>query len=493
MFQKYIINILKDSTMRKLLLLTILFLGLTSCGDGDLSKVSKINKDNLNVNPYEQETNTNSNNAMFSASLVSYEQQPKAVKTKCNNYIASFYPRFVGNRNDKLNYIQRFLPTAIAQYERYGIPVAFNMAQAILESGSDSHKATVYNNHFGIKCKGDANYGEIDCVNGFAVYETAWHGWNSHSRFLTERKYYSHVMAECDNDSDCWAKTVGPIYCPDDGYVEALFAVMDSYDLRKYDDYDYSSKYNLPNRTNVSPQAIQKGEFLPIGNYTYLLNPSHGKNTKGKRATFKTKLDNGEYTIYEWVLNRKVTERLERRCKELNIPYKILVSEDRDISRKTRIKRANDYEKKIGSTILVTVDHNAAPYNNSNEPSISENYDFEDENEVQPYVGRGVQVASGMEAFHYANNSRTKHFLEVLGQNVEKRLPGWYKRGTKTARFDTIVKTKMPSVTLECGFFDNQDEANFLNSDFYLINMTESIIETFCQFNGKKYIPSAKL
>jgi|AntAceMinimDraft_16_1070373.scaffolds.fasta_scaffold09569_1 N-acetylmuramoyl-L-alanine amidase len=405
------------------------------------------------------------------------------------NYVNSFYARFTGNRNDKVEYIDRFLPVAISMEQKYSIPVAFKLAQAILESGSDSKKCLESNNHFGIKCK-DESYGENGCKDGFATYLSPWESWNSHSRFLTERKYYSHIKDICNGDSDCWAKKVGPIYCPDEGYVEALLAVMDSYGLRKYDVFSYDEKYNLPTRINVSPSDINSGNFLPVGNYTYLLNPSHGEDTKGKMKTFETPLKNGEYSIYEWILNRRVSKRLEMRCKELNIPYRVLVNEDKDISRTERVRRSNECEQSIGKTILITIDHNAAPFDNSNEPSISDEYDEPKEVIAN---GKGLQVASGMEAYHYANNGRTKHFLDVLGMNIDKRLPGWYSRGTKTARFQTIMETNMPSVTLECGFFDNKAEANFLNSDVFLIKLTEGIIETFCVFNGVQYEPSALL
>lgn len=402
----------------------------------------------------------------------------------------SKHGQFVASQNDKEIFAKHYSSVAQEEYRLFGIPASVTLSQAILESGADSELAKKYNGFFGIKCKGDMTYGEIDCVvhptdpsrGVYAVYESPWFSFRAHSKFLKNRAYYKSCF-ECGDDTDCWFRELQKFYCPEPDYALGLTNTRDRYNLTQYDIKPQPIASKTPSRTNISPSG---GSGLNVGKNFWILNNSHGDDTPGKRYTFKKKLNDGSYTIFEYKLNRAVVKKVAARCKELGLLYKVLVPELHDVSLNERVKRANDLEKKHGNTFLVTFDHNAtsSKYENDNKPSISEDYAWYDANpkeaKKKPYA---ASVATGMEGFYNKGNEKSKDFLETLMKNINKRMTGWYSRGNKTARFYTIRKTSMPSVTLEMAFFDNYGDANFANSDEAQDRICEGIIETFCAYD----------
>lgn len=387
--------------------------------------------------------------------------------------------KFVASKNDKEIFAKRYSKTAQSEQQNFGIPASVKLAQAILESGADSDLAIRHKNFFGIKCKSQ-NYGEVDCQphpnnpnrGNYCVYETAWMSWRAHSKFL-QREYYKYIPIKCGDDALCWFTELQKSgYCPEPDYAAGLKRIYKEYNLAQYD-----LKRNIPLVAKSKQVNKKPTGRMPVKNYTWLLNPSHGADTPGKRKTFKKALPDGSFTIYEYKLNRKIVNSIIKRCNDLGLNYRLLVSEKNDISLKERVRRANQHHQKIGNTVLITIDHNATPYDNSDFASIAESYN--DANQ---------KVASGMESFHHKNNKEMKHFLSVLKKNIEKRLPNWHKRGVKSKNFYTIRKSKMPACITECAFFDNYKDASFTQTDKYLKGITEGFIETFCSFSGKKYI-----
>lgn len=393
----------------------------------------------------------------------------------------------------RLDYINRFAHVAQDEQMKYGVPASITLAQAVLETGGGtSWVSRVLRNHFGIKCKEGESYLETGCrpnpvdetAGDYAVYKTDWYSFRAHSKFLTERSRYAHILPKCGQDAECWAKELAAAgYSENESYAELLVGVINFYGLGRYDTKAMPAievNAGLPNaatanvNVNVSPRGEAK---MPQGQYVWLLNPSHGSDTKGKRYRFERRLPNGEYTIYEYKLNRQIVRRVVQRCNELGLDYRLLVSEETDVPLKERVARANSLQKQHGNTVLLTFDHNAGGFDNEHSASISERYEY------------ATGVASGMEAFHHTNALQMQHFLEVLGQNVEKRLPGWYDRGTKAKNFYTIRKSSMPATIMELGFFDNYKEACFLQSETYQSKITEAIVETMCYFSAVKYTP----
>lgn len=227
-------------------------------------------------------------------------------------------------------------------------------------------------------------------------------------------------------------------------------------------------------------------DFSERDEFVFFTNNSHGKETPGKLKCYDKPLNNGENCIYEWSLNRQIVSILIKRFEQHGIKYVNVVPEIEDIPLEERVNRINSYKGKVSKGFVLTIDHNAAPFDNSNEKSISNAYNWQDEDASEI----SKESASGMESFKYAGNEFTDEFLTLLHKNIEKRLPNWTQRGIKDgSRFHTIKNTIFPATILELGFFDSEEEANFINSDYFKVNITEAIIETCCYFAKKQYIP----
>lgn len=357
-------------------------------------------------------------------------------------------------------------------------PKSIILAAAFLESGfGKSWKAQKHNNFFGIKKKSQS-YGEIgyfvdvnDANNDrdtFCAYRDFEHSAQVYCDFIAQRSNYSACFDCQNNDFGCWSlalQTSGYSTNPD--YAKLLNYIINRFELHQLDNdplIDFS----------------ERDEFV------FFTNNSHGKETPGKSKCYDKPLNNGENCIYEWSLNRQIVSILIKRFEQHGIKYVNVVPEIEDISLKERVNRINSYKGKVSKGLVLTIDHNATPYDNSNEQSISSAYNWQNEDAA----GISKESASGMESFKYAGNELTDEFLTLLHKNIEKRLPNWTQRGIKDgSKFYTIKNTVFPATILELGFFDSEEEANFLNSNYFKVNITEAITETCAHFAGVKYVP----
>lgn len=422
--------------------------------------------ESVNTSPYEAEQKKN----IHFAGAIGHSTHASDT-TKRWNIDHHVFGRLVANADEKRLYAEYYAPTAIEEMRKFGIPASIKLAQAILESdGGTSYKAARFNNHFGIKKKA-TKYLEVSYlvdpndVNGdldeFCVYESPWFSYRSHSLFLAERERYKPCF-DCEYNYKCWARELQKSgYSTNEDYHEILIAVIEYYGLQKYD--------NQVSRVNKLPEGK-----LVVG--TWLLNNSHGENTPGKRKIFSKNLPNGEKTIFEYKLNRQIVSKLVKRCNDLGLTYKLIVPELQDVSLRERVARANQFEKQLGNTALITIDHNATPFDNTNSESIASRYDFLSE-----------QVASGMES-HNFKGSQMEQFNKRLAENVEHFLPNWHSRGVKQSRFYTLRKSNMPATILELGFFDNYQEACFILSDDFQGRIVEAIVMTMCEFSEVEYV-----
>jgi|GEM_PF-6798269 len=420
----------------------------------------------LNTSPFDAEQKKNRATA-FAADFGDGESSAR-IGRGVNNRVFS---KLVANANEKQQFAEHYSQIAIEEQRLFGIPASITLSQAILESdGGTSYNAINFKNLFGVKCKNDVTFHEVDCrlnpdlieQGEFAVYQTPWFSFRSHSRFLAERIYYTACF-KCE-DYACWAEELQRAnYGGDDEeYAAKLISVIEYYDLARFDG---ATKEN----TNKKPQGILSVE-------TWILNNSHGDNTAGKRKTFKKELPNGEFTIYEYEINRQIVARLVSRCNQLGLNYKVLVPEIQDIGLMERANRANRFEKQLGKTALITIDHNATAFDNENKYSIADEYE-----------NAAKQVASGMES-HIYRGSEMEAFTKRLKVNVEHFLPEWHQRGIKKSNFWTLKATSMPAAILELGFFDNYSEACFLMSDKFQSKIVEAIIMTMCEFSNIEYL-----
>ena len=143
-------------------------------------------------------------------------------------------------------FISRVAPGAIAAQQRYGIPAAVTIAQAIDESGwGQSVLATADHNLFGIKGAGPAGSDMLptrEHENGawvtrtapFRVYRNTAESIEDHSRLLATGAAYQHAMAS-RHLPDAFANALTGVYATDPDYGSNLIALMRLYNLYRYD------------------------------------------------------------------------------------------------------------------------------------------------------------------------------------------------------------------------------------------------------------------
>jgi flagellum-specific peptidoglycan hydrolase FlgJ len=143
-------------------------------------------------------------------------------------------------------FIDEIAPGAIATQQKYGVPAAVTIAQAIDESGwGQSQLATQDNNLFGIKGAGPAGSdskptqeyenGQWVTINtGFRVYDNVAQSIDDHGALLATSGYYTRAMAD-RNNPDAFAKALTGVYATNPSYGSDLIQLMQQYRLYRYD------------------------------------------------------------------------------------------------------------------------------------------------------------------------------------------------------------------------------------------------------------------
>jgi flagellum-specific peptidoglycan hydrolase FlgJ len=139
-------------------------------------------------------------------------------------------------------YIKHFSKTAQEEANTYNIPASITLAQGLLESNAgDSKLAKKENNHFGIKCRAKcqgcrcANYTDDDRFDMFRIFDSAWQSYREHSKLLSSGRYKYLTKLE-RSDYKNWArglKSAG--YATDKKYAEKLIAIIEHFDLDRFD------------------------------------------------------------------------------------------------------------------------------------------------------------------------------------------------------------------------------------------------------------------
>lgn len=170
------------------------------------------------------------------------------------------------------DYIEEF--AQIAQYEMraFGIPASITLAQGILESGSGRGELTQKtNNHFGIKChsgwQGDYDFHDDDAKGEcFRKYNHPMFSFRDHSIFLASRSRYRFLFNYRRDDYKKWAyglKKAG--YATDKKYPQKLIALIDRYNLDKFDEAVMDGGLETVRRTKdyeVFTHVVKKGDTL---------------------------------------------------------------------------------------------------------------------------------------------------------------------------------------------------------------------------------------
>ena len=173
-----------------------------------------------------------------------------------------------------------------------------------------------------------------------------------------------------------------------------------------------------------------------------ILDNGHGSNTHGKCSPDKS--------LYEWKWTREITSMLHEYLMMEGIESVILVPEDKDISLKERVRRANNIyvqAKKAGKeAVLISVHINAAG----------------GDGKWKNATGWSVWIANNasqqsQELAELLYNEAEKHNLQ--GNRVVPPCHYW------TANFTIVTDTKCPAVLTENLFQDNKQECEYLLSD----------------------------
>jgi len=171
--------------------------------------------------------------------------------------------------NRTINYIETYKNTAMESMRKYKIPASITLAQGILESSSGNSELTrKSNNHFGIKChkgwKGKRVYHDDDKKDDcFRVYKDPANSFKDHSLFLTGRSRYAKLFKFKKGDYVKWAKGLSEAgYATDRRYPAKLIALIEKYDLHKYDTQVLGKKFEKEKKVDLNNHIVLKGETL---------------------------------------------------------------------------------------------------------------------------------------------------------------------------------------------------------------------------------------
>ncbi|MFK5957452.1 MAG: glucosaminidase domain-containing protein [Lutibacter sp.] len=171
--------------------------------------------------------------------------------------------------NSTIKYIDTYKNTAMESMRKYKIPASITLAQGILESSSGNSELTrKSNNHFGIKChkgwKGKRVYHDDDKKDDcFRVYKDPINSFKDHSQFLTGRTRYAKLFKFKKGDYVSWAKGLSEAgYATDRRYPAKLIALIEKYDLHKYDTEVLGKSYEIPVEKNIKNHIVLKGDTL---------------------------------------------------------------------------------------------------------------------------------------------------------------------------------------------------------------------------------------
>lgn len=146
-------------------------------------------------------------------------------------------------------YIERFKDLAMFHHFTTNIPASIKLGQALMESlAGESELAINANNHFGLKCRAcssDEAYMKTDDEydkNGQLIYSkfhrfnTAEESYEAHSQRLRTNQKYWRLFNYERTDYRAWAYGLQKSgYATDKKYAEKLIAVIEKYNLQRFD------------------------------------------------------------------------------------------------------------------------------------------------------------------------------------------------------------------------------------------------------------------
>lgn len=171
--------------------------------------------------------------------------------------------------NSTEEYILAYKDIAMEEMKLYKIPASITLAQGILESTSGNSELTLRsNNHFGIKChkewEGEKTYHDDDEKGEcFRVYKDPRNSYKDHSEFLTSRSRYADLFELDEGDYVGWAVGLSRAgYATDRRYPAKLIALIEKYNLHKYDEEVLGEAYQKPTIVKNETYKVIKGDTL---------------------------------------------------------------------------------------------------------------------------------------------------------------------------------------------------------------------------------------
>ena len=167
-----------------------------------------------------------------------------------------------------LSYIEKYKEVAKESMIRSGIPASITLGQALLESGAGTGPLSAQaNNHFGIKCHKEwtgssIRYTDDEENECFRKYDDPSQSFKDHSYFLTSRPRYAELFEFQKDDYRSWAyglKAAG--YATDSKYPDKLIALIEKYQLNKFD-AEVLGKEFIPS-TIISSKPIAYIDDIP--------------------------------------------------------------------------------------------------------------------------------------------------------------------------------------------------------------------------------------
>jgi flagellum-specific peptidoglycan hydrolase FlgJ len=196
---------------------------------------------------------------------------------------------------DQQAFISLVAPGAIAAQQRYGVPAAVTIAQAIEESAwGQSGLAADYHNLFGIKGTGPAGSvamptseysgGEWVSISAqFRAYHNDAESIADHAELLATSGYYTRAMAD-KAVPDAFANDLTGVYATDPDYGANLIALMKLYNLYRFDAAGSSAAGSSAAGSSAATPAA-KAAVTPAATAPEVkATTASGRGTSGPRA-----------------------------------------------------------------------------------------------------------------------------------------------------------------------------------------------------------------
>jgi flagellum-specific peptidoglycan hydrolase FlgJ len=149
---------------------------------------------------------------------------------------------------EQAKFIEEAGQAARASQDATGVPASVTVAQAILESDWGRSAIGPANNYFGIKAQsgpgpaGVVYANTVEFLNGayvtvsapFRAYNSMAESFIDHGRFLVQNSRYAPAF-QFTNDPPAFARAIQQAgYATDPSYADKLIAIMDTYDLYRF-------------------------------------------------------------------------------------------------------------------------------------------------------------------------------------------------------------------------------------------------------------------